>query len=99
VSCDTGELQAEYAAENPSSTSSKTNGCGHQLTGDHANAIGELRAGAVKARRPRGTRGRSEAQRLDSAEHNSKLKRVMAGGAIRALCPQSHVPEQDQNAS
>lgn len=44
-------------------------------------------------------RGRSEAQRLDSAEHNSKLKRVMAGGAIRALCPQSHVREQDQNAS
>jgi hypothetical protein len=57
-------------------------------TGHHASAINELLAGAVKARRPRGTRGRSEAQRLDSAENSSKLERVMTGGVIRALCPQ-----------
>jgi hypothetical protein len=42
-----------------------------RLGGHHANAVSELRGGVVKARRPRGTRGRSEAQRLDGAEHSS----------------------------
>jgi hypothetical protein len=37
-----------------------------------------LRAGAVNARRPRGTRGRSAAQSIDGAEHSGILKRVMA---------------------
>ena len=43
---------------------------------------GELRAGAVKARRPRAdhARGRSEATALHGAEHRSKLCCVMAGG-------------------
>ena len=40
--------------------------------------ICELRAGTVKARRPRGMRGRSDAQSLAGAEHSSTIDPVMA---------------------
>ena len=59
-----------------------------KFDGHHASAVSEPRADTVKARRPRGTRGRSEAQRLDGAEHGSTLKRVMAEREIhRHLLP------------
>jgi hypothetical protein len=41
--------------------------------------FGALRAGAVNARRPRGTRGRSAAERIDRAEHSVTISRGMAG--------------------
>jgi hypothetical protein len=41
-----------------------------------------LRGGAVNARRPRGTRGRSGAQSIDGAEHSGTLDDVMAGVQI-----------------
>ena len=41
-----------------------------------------LRAGAVNARRPRGTRGRSAAKSIDGAEHSGMLKGVMAAAHI-----------------
>src|SRR5437899_2736753 len=54
--------------------------------GHHASAGRALRAGAVNARRPRGTRGRSRAKSransraksIDGAEHSSTLSGVMA---------------------
>ena len=52
------------------------------MVGHHAIAVRELRAGAVKARRPRaGTRvGGAKRRALHGAEHSSKLCGVMAGG-------------------
>ena len=47
---------------------------GHRVT-----ALRELRAGVVKARRPRySARGRSVATSLDGAEHGSKIDSAMA---------------------
>ena len=40
--------------------------------------LARLRAGAVNARRPRGTRGRSVAKSIDGAEHSARLEDVMA---------------------
>ena len=43
-----------------------------------------LRAGAVNARRPRGTRGRANAKSIDGAEHSGTLKGVMATGTAES---------------
>jgi hypothetical protein len=53
--------------------------------GHHAIALRELRAGAVKARRPRGTRvGGAERRALHVAEHSFKLDCVMAANYRRS---------------
>jgi hypothetical protein len=54
----------------------------HAVCGHHAKAKVALRAGAVNARRPRGTRGRSEAKSIDGAEHSGMMKGVMAVAQI-----------------
>ena len=81
VSCDTGRMSPEYAAiELHVNLKQRPCSIGH-----HARAICELRGGAVKARRPRGTRGRSEAQRL--ARRRAQLKAVTRDGPVGSSPP------------
>src|SRR5262249_49337764 len=53
------------------------------LYGHHDKSKQRLRGGAVNARRPRGTRGRSGAESIDGAEHSARLHRVMAAVYMR----------------
>jgi len=64
VSCDTCETTAGYAARNRASTCARRAIRRRGQRPSRKSQFRGLRAGAVKARRPRGTRGRSEAQRL-----------------------------------
>jgi len=85
VSCDTGEVSAEYASSKSPSNSTICDGRGQTPPGHHASA----NPGAARRRRqgpkPRTCIRAVGAQRrgLDGAEHSSILGRVMAGRETR----------------
>ena len=78
VSCDTDEMATEYARANPTSNSTICGGQRAAHQGHHVSANTELRAGAVKVRRPRGSGVGAQRRTLHGAEHSSMLGRVMA---------------------
>jgi hypothetical protein len=70
--------------------------------GDHASATYALRDGAVNARRPRGTRGRSrsksKAERVDGAALSAKISRVIAAQCAADLAATSRARRRTEAA-